>query len=294
MSSSDVFDPTTPHYSHADSYYVPKPSRWPILTALSATVLVTGLAMLFNDLAGSQIVTGLGAIWVFANMYGWWSDVVGESQGGSYKTWEDVSFRWGMAWFILSEVMFFAAFFGILFYGRAISVPDLATAINREVWPGFQATWPTMGPYRQVDFETIPAFGVPLVNTVVLLTSGVTITAAHWALKMDKRKALVLWMVATVLLGIFFLFLQAEEYAHAYNDLNLRLDSGIYGSTFFMLTGFHGFHVTIGTICLIVITLRCMKGHFTANRHFGFEAVAWYWHFVDVVWLGLFMVVYWF
>lgn len=290
---SHSIDPTIQTYGFEDEYYVPKPSRWPLLTALSATVLVVGFAMVFNSIAGGLVVTGLGLLWLIANSYGWWSDVIGESEGGKYVAWEDVSFRWGMVWFIFSEVMFFAGFFGALFYARGISVPDLAAEASRTIWPGFQATWPTMGPYRQVDFETIPAFGVPLVNTAVLLTSGVTITLAHWALKLNKRGALSLWMAATVLLGIAFLALQAAEYVHAYADLNLRLDSGIYGSTFFMLTGFHGFHVTIGTISLIVILIRCLKGHFTPNNHFGFEAVAWYWHFVDVVWLGLFMVVYW-
>ena len=287
-------DPTALVYSYDDEYYVPHPSRWPLLTALSVTTLVSGFALLFNEIPGGLIVTMIGLFWQFANMYGWWTDVVKESETGAYKPWEDVSFRWGMAWFIFSEVMFFAAFFGALFYARGLSVPDLATETARTVWPGYQAVWPTMGPYRQVDFETIPAFGIPLINTAVLLLSGVTITFAHWALKLGQRNALAVWMAATVVLGIIFLALQAGEYIHAYQDLNLRLDSGIYGSTFFMLTGFHGLHVTIGTISLIVILLRCLKGHFTANNHFGFEAVAWYWHFVDVVWLGLFMVVYWF
>ena len=286
-------DPLALTYGHSDEYYVPAPSRWPLLTALAATTLVVGLALWFNELPGAQVITGIGAFWLLANMYGWWSDVVGESEGGKYRPWEDVSFRWGMAWFIFSEVMFFACFFAALFYARGLSVPDLASETSRAIWPGFSATWPTMGPYRQVDFETIPAFGVPLLNTATLLLSGVTITIAHWALKLNKRGHLSLWLAATIVLGIIFLGLQSYEYAHAYTDLNLRLDSGIYGSTFFMLTGFHGLHVTIGTLCLIVILLRCLKGHFTPNSHFGFEAVAWYWHFVDVVWLGLFVVVYW-
>ena len=290
---SRAIDPTAPTYGYEDHYYVPQPSRWPLLTSLSATVLVCGMAMIFNSLAGGWIVLAVGLFWLLANSYGWWTDVIKESEGGKYVAWEDVSFRWGMSWFIFSEVMFFAAFFGALFYARGLSVPDLATEVQRTVWPGFQATWPTMGPYRQVDFETIPAFGIPLVNTAVLLLSGVTVTFAHWELKRDRRGPLAAWLAATVLLGIFFLALQMGEYAHAYNDLNLRLDSGIYGSTFFMLTGFHGLHVTIGTLSLIIILLRCLKGHFTPNNHFGFEAVAWYWHFVDVVWLGLFVVVYW-
>ena len=290
---SRSIDPLALTYGHSDEYFVPKPSRWPLLTSLAASSIVVGLALWFNSVPGGPIIFAIGVFWMIANMYGWWSDVIGESEAGKYRPWEDVSFRWGMAWFIFSEVMFFACFFFALFYARGLTIPDLASEASRTIWPGFQATWPTMGPYRQVDFGTIPAFGVPLLNTAALLLSGVTITIAHWALKLNKRGALAVWLAATVVLGMIFLALQAQEYAHAYGDLNLRLDSGIYGSTFFMLTGFHGLHVTIGTLCLIVILLRCLKGHFTPNNHFGFEAVAWYWHFVDVVWLGLFIVVYW-
>ena len=139
----------------------------------------------------------------------------------------------------------------------------------------------------------MPAWGVPALNTAILLTSGVTITIAHWGLLKNKRPQLILGLAATVALGVLFLYFQVEEYAHAMHDLNLTLASGIYGSTFYMLTGFHGAHVTLGTIMLFVILLRCIKGHFTPEHHFGFEAVAWYWHFVDVVWLGLFVFVYW-
>ena len=143
--------------------------------------------------------------------------------------------------------------------------------------------------------ETIHAWGVPAINTLILLTSGVTVTFAHWALKNNNQKGLVRWLAATVALGVIFVFLQGWEYHEAYSELNLKLSSGIYGSTFFMLTGFHGFHVTMGTVMLAVILFRSMKGHFTGenHNHFAFEAVAWYWHFVDVVWLGLFIFVYW-
>ena len=291
---SRSIDPNAPAYGFEDHYFVPQPSRWPLLTALAAATLVSGFTLTFNGIAGGFIVTGIGLFWLFINMYGWWSDVISESESGRYQPWEDVSFRWGMVWFIFSEVMFFAAFFGALFYARGLSVPDLASEVSRTIWPGFQASWPTMGPYRQVDFETIPAFGIPLINTAVLLLSGVTVTVAHWELKRDRRGPLAIWLTLTVLLGIIFLALQMGEYVHAYSDLNLKLNSGIYGSTFFMLTGFHGLHVTIGTLALIIILVRCLKNHFKPNQHFGFEAVAWYWHFVDVVWLGLFMIVYWF
>jgi cytochrome c oxidase subunit 3 len=164
---------------------------------------------------------------------------------------------------------------------------------NYLLWNGFETAWPTNGPGAVGgDFEVIPAFGLPAINTVLLLTSGVTITIAHHALRAGKRGSLLFWLGATIALGAAFLFFQATEYHHAYTELNLTLGSGIYGSTFFMLTGFHGMHVTLGAIMLSVIWLRCLKGHFSKDHHFAFEAVAWYWHFVDVVWLGLFLFVY--
>lgn len=274
-------------------YYVPPNSRWPILGALAALTLVSGMLLMFNELFGGRVIFFAGLAFVCYVMYGWWRDVAVESEGGHYRQWEDMSFRWGMGWFIFSEVMFFACFFGALFYARTLSVPDLGDVHSKFIWPQFDAVWPTAGPHYQEEFGTIPAFGVPLANTLILLTSGVTVTWAHWALKINNRTQLIFGLALTVLLGVAFLWLQAEEYLHAYNDLNLRLDTGIYGSTFYMLTGFHGFHVTIGTISLAVILARCMAGHFKPGHHFGFEAVAWYWHFVDVVWLFLFVVVYW-
>jgi cytochrome c oxidase subunit 3 len=164
---------------------------------------------------------------------------------------------------------------------------------NELLWQGYTAGWPSNGPGAiGGQFETIPAWGLPLLNTMLLLSSGVTLTIAHHALKASKRGALLFWLGATIVLGCVFLFFQAEEYIHAYHELNLTLGSGIYGSTFFMLTGFHGAHVLLGTIMLAVMWLRAYKGHFTATNHFGFEAAAWYWHFVDVVWLMLFLFVY--
>ncbi|MGI8560981.1 MAG: cytochrome c oxidase subunit 3, partial [Luteimonas sp.] len=220
------------------------------------------------------------------------------SISGYYNKQVDTSFRMGMVWFIFSEVMFFAAFFGALFYARNYSLPWLGgtgdgVMTNSLLWDGFSNAWPSSGP-GQIggQFQTIPAWGLPLLNTLILLTSGVTITIAHHALRAAQRTKLLVFLGLTILLGGLFLFFQVEEYIHAYRDLNLTLGSGIYGSTFFMLTGFHGAHVTLGTIMLIIIWLRCAKGHFSRNDHFAFEAVAWYWHFVDVVWLGLFLFVY--
>jgi cytochrome c oxidase subunit 3 len=220
--------------------------------------------------------------------------VIRESEGGKYGRWEDVSFRWGMSFFIFSEVMFFAAFFGALYWTRIHSVPDLGSLEhNALIWPGFSAHWPSAGPAFLEKFQTMGAWGLPALNTALLLSSGVTVTFAHWALIRNDRPKLLIWLGLTILLGVTFLGVQAYEYGHAYSDLNLKLSTGVYGSTFFMLTGFHGFHVTIGAIMLTVIWFRCYFGHFTPDHHFAFEGVAWYWHFVDVVWLGLFIFVYW-
>jgi cytochrome c oxidase subunit 3 len=208
-----------------------------------------------------------------------------------------------MIWFIFSEVMFFAAFFGALFYARSFAVPweggEGVKLVNKLLlWKNFNPVWPTNGPAHiggRADgtFDVIPAFSLPAVNTLILLTSGLTVTLAHHALRSSHRGALKFWLACTFLLGFTFVGLQAHEYGEAYRELGLRLSTGIYGSTFFMLTGFHGLHVTIGAIMLMIIWFRVLSGHFTPNRHFAFEAVAWYWHFVDVVWLGLFIFVYW-
>lgn len=283
----------------ADSYYVPHGTQWPIIGSIGLTTTVVGFS---NYLNGSDIgmTVMFGGLLIFIYMmYGWFGQVISESEGGYYNDQVDVSFRMGMSWFIFSEVMFFAAFFGALFYARVLSLPWLlgegdGVMTNALLWSSFDEAWPSNGPSNVGgDFDIIPAWGLPAINTLILLASGVTVTFAHWALKKDQRKGLVLWLAATVALGFLFVILQAEEYMHAYQELNLTLGSGIYGSTFFMLTGFHGFHVTMGATMLLVIMIRAMKGHFTKENHFAFEGVAWYWHFVDVVWLGLFIFVYW-
>ena len=279
-----------------DHYYVPHGSHWPIVASVSLTVGVVGAANWFNGNASGQAILFLGLAMIAFMMFGWFGTVINESLKGVYNDQVDRSFRQGMMWFIFSEVMFFAAFFGALFYARVLSVPwllgeDLST--HQTLWSTFSENWPTNGPGNVGgEFQTMGAWGIPAINTLLLLTSGVTITLSHWALKAKDNGKTVLWLVATVALGSVFLALQAYEYIHAYSDLNLTLESGIYGSTFFMLTGFHGMHVTIGTIMLIIITLRAAKGHFSPDHHFAFEGVAWYWHFVDVVWLGLFIFVY--
>jgi len=283
-------------------YYVPESSRWPILATISIFTMFYGGALLLNHHASGPMTLGAGFLGLVIVLFGWFGDVIRESEGGRYGNWEDVSFRMGMMWFIFSEVMFFAAFFGALFYSRVLSVEWLSgagakAATHQFLWPQFLADWPLLKLPQDYGFQiakdVVPAWGVPAVNTAILLTSGATVTWAHWGLKANKRGHLILGLALTVALGAFFVYLQAEEYHHAYTDLGLTLNSGIYGATFFLLTGFHGFHVTMGTIMLAVILFRSMKGHFKPEHHFAFEAVAWYWHFVDVVWIGLFIFVYW-
>jgi cytochrome c oxidase subunit 3 len=233
-------------------------------------------------------------------LYQWFRDAVAESEGGLYGRKIDLSFRWSMSWFIFSEVMFFGAFFTALWWTRVHSVPSLGGLGNALLWPDFKAVWPSVSPGATASpagivepFQTMGPFWLPTINTALLLTSAVTLTIAHHALQAGQRARTIGFMWVTVILGIVFLCVQGYEYFHAYRDLNLTLASGVYGSTFFMLTGFHGFHVFVGMLMLLFITLRLMKGHFTAERHFGFEGAAWYWHFVDVVWLGLYVLVYW-
>jgi cytochrome c oxidase subunit III len=252
-----------------------------------------GAALWMNEASWGKFLLIAGVCVLFYMMFGWFGSVAHESEHGSYNKQVDVSFRWGMSWFIFSEVMFFAAFFGALFYMRVLSVPWLGDIEHKLIWPEFIAQWPTAGPGIAEKFTPMAAWGIPALNTLILLTSGVTVTIAHWGLLKNNRTQLIVGLFLTIALGALFLGLQAYEYHEAYSDLNLKLTTGAYGSTFFMLTGFHGFHVTVGTLMLIVILGRSLAGHFTAEHHFGFEGVAWYWHFVDVVWLLLFILVYW-
>jgi len=281
--------------SHAPYYFVPHPSKWPIVGSIALTFFGFGLASWVNGAALGPYLFAIFIAILAYMMVGWFATVARESEGGLYNERVDLSFRWSMGWFIFSEVMFFAAFFGALYYARSITTPWLGDLDHKALlWPDFQAIWPNAGPAGTVEqFQTIGPWPIPTLNTGLLLASGVTLTIAHHALKDNRRGALTFWMFVTILLGVTFLGFQAYEYAHAYRDLNLKLSSGIYGSTFFMLTGFHGFHVTVGAIMLSAVLYRILKGHFTSDRHFAFEAAAWYWHFVDVVWLGLYVVVYW-
>jgi len=272
------------------SYYLPNPSPWPIIASTGLFTLALGAVLTINSLGAGPWLLLAGAAIIIFMMMRWFGQVVGESEGDIYNAQVDMSFRMGMAWFIFSEVMFFAVFFGALFYVRQFAVPWIGQ--DSILWPGFHAVWPTSGP-KGISFTPMAPWGIPAINTLILLTSGATVTWAHWGLLKDNRAQLIVGLFLTVALGISFLTLQAHEYIHAYTELGLTMKAGVYGATFFMLTGFHGLHVTIGTIMLLVILIRSIKGHFRPDHHFAFEAVSWYWHFVDVVWLGLFIFVYW-
>ena len=281
-------------------YYVPAESRHPVMAAFGLLLMIIGASQWMNDAAWGGWLLLAGLVWWLFVLFQWFSEAVGESERGLYGRKIDLSFRWSMSWFIFSEVMFFGAFFTALWWARAHSVPALGSLDNALLWPDFKAVWPsvaagaTASPAGTVQpFQTMGPFWLPTINTALLLSSGVTLTIAHHALLAGQRARTIAFMWVTVLLGVVFLCVQGYEYYHAYADLNLKLSSGVYGSTFFMLTGFHGFHVLVGMLMLLFITLRLMKGHFTPERHFGFEGAAWYWHFVDVVWLGLYILVYW-
>jgi cytochrome c oxidase subunit III len=288
------------HSGSTPYYFVPAPSRYPVLVATGMFFVILGAGQWINGHGWGAYSLLLGLVIWLSVMFQWFSTAIAEDRSGLYSHRVDVSFRWSMSWFIFSEVMFFAAFFGALYWARVHSVPMLGNLDHQILWPDFKAAWPTVlagstaSPAGTVEpFVTMGPWPLPTINTALLLTSGVTLTIAHHALIANHRAKCIFWMWVTVLLGATFLGVQAYEYIHAYRDLNLKLSSGVFGSTFFMLTGFHGFHVFVGMLMLTFITLRLMKGHFTPQSHFGFEGAAWYWHFVDVVWLGLYFLVYW-
>lgn len=287
--------------SSAGGYYLPNPSGYPIIGSIGMFVTFLGFVLLIHESGIGSVIMGLGVAIIIFMMFLWFGKVARESEAGLYNNHVGVSFRMSMMWFIFSEVMFFGAFFGALFYARQLSVPWLAE--TDLLWPGYEGGWPTAGPKGETmigiqqeagpnQFSIIDPWHIPLINTLILLSSSVTVTIAHHALRAQKRGSLILWLAITVILGFIFVYFQAVEYIEAYSHLGLTLGTGVYGATFFMLTGFHGAHVTIGAIILTVVLIRCLRGHFTPENHFAFEAGAWYWHFVDTVWVGLFIFVY--
>lgn len=287
--------------THAPYYYVPASSKWPVIGSIALFSFMLGLANWLHGNTAGPILTTIGVCIILYMLFGWFRDVINESMSGKYSQRVDRSFRLGMTWFIFTELMFFSGFFFALFYVRLFALPDLGSAdsvTNQLLWPEFQSAWPLLQNPDPTSYpgpkQIIGAWGLPAFNTLLLLTSGATITWAHWGLLKRNQKQLILGLTLTVLLGIVFLIGQIHEYFNAYGvDYALRMDSGIYGALFFILTGFHGLHVTLGVIMLTVLLLRAARHHFTPEHHFAFEGIAWYWHFVDVVWLFLFVFVYW-
>ncbi|HSI22620.1 MAG TPA: cytochrome c oxidase subunit 3 [Methylophilaceae bacterium] len=268
-------------------YYIPSPSWWPLIGSVALLLLAIGFVIVLQNNPMGTYVMIAGALILIAMLFGWFGTVIRESVGGLFNDQVDTSFRWGMGWFIFSEVMFFGALFGALFYSRIITIPELgATDL---LWPNFNGVWPSAGPGVKESFTPMGAWGIPAINTLILLSSGATVTWAHWGMKNNNRTQLKIGLILTILLGALFIALQIHEYSSA----TFSFKTGIYGATFYILTGFHGAHVTLGAIMLSVILGRVYAGHFTPERHFAFEAVSWYWHFVDVVWLLLFVFVYW-
>jgi cytochrome c oxidase subunit 3 len=270
-------------------YHILDPDIWPIVGAFSGLTFTTGMVLNMHDMANAHLVLGLGVAGLIATFFGWFSKIVNEAQRGDHTPVVQLHLRYGMILFIASEVMFFVGWFWVffemaLFHGaRTHSVIDEV----RAAW----ATWPPKG------IESVPAWNLPLLNTLILLLSGTTVTWAHHALQTGDRRAAKIGLLLTIILGALFTAVQVYEYKHIL-DHNYFFggegaeNSGLYGSAFFMATGFHGFHVLIGTIFLAVCLARLMGSGFTTKQHFGFEAAAWYWHFVDVVWLFLFAFIY--
>ena len=279
------------HAKPQHDYHLVNPSPWPLLGSIGALIMAIGAVAWMQQMKGGSLhlfwmeltvakywILAVGLVLVLYVMYAWWSDTVKEAHEGYHTRVVSLHLRYGMIMFIASEVMFFVAWFWAFF--DASLFPDEAAQVAREAFTG--GVWPPK------DIEVLDPFHLPLYNTIILLLSGTTVTWAHHALLHDDRKGLIWGLTLTVALGVLFSFVQVYEYMHA----PFTFHDSIYGATFFMATGFHGFHVLIGTIFLLVCLLRAMGGDFTPKQHFGFEAAAWYWHFVDVVWLFLFVCIY--
>ncbi|HEX7761192.1 MAG TPA: cytochrome c oxidase subunit 3 [Caulobacteraceae bacterium] len=273
-------------------YHLVNPSPWPLVGSVAAVVLAYGLVGGLKGVAyipkGNWLVLALGFLGVFWTMIGWWSDVVKEANAGDHTPVVSIGLRYGMILFIASEVMFFVAWFWIFF--EMALFHHVRTASPLEDVQTAWASWPPKG------VELVPAFHLPLINTLTLLLSGTTVTWSHHALQQGDRKSAQIGLVLTIALGVLFTSIQAYEYHRILTEKLFygpeAANAGLYGSAFFMATGFHGFHVLVGTIFLTICLIRMMNGGFSPKQHFGFEAAAWYWHFVDVVWLFLFTFIY--
>jgi len=302
----------TKRYNPVKHYYIADPSFWPVMGSVGLFCTVFGLVQVLHGGGIGPYMMGLGFLLLLTVMTGWFSNVIRESLGGLHSDQMDKSYRWGMVWFIVSELFLFGIFFGALFYTRMFSLTELGNTVgplatsllmskgaatHDLLWPSFHYVWPLLKNPNPAIFpgptEVVNTWEIPAMNTVILLSSAVTVTWAHWALKKNHRNQLLIGLFLTIALGAIFEYFQVHEYIKAYTEFHLTLSSGIYGSTFFMLTGLHAFHVTVGVLMLSVILVRAWRNHFLPEHHFAFEAVSWYWHMVDVVWLVLFVFVYW-
>lgn len=280
------------------NYYVPHSSIWPIFGAVSLFFVAAGLGLLiaFNSKL-SIFLCMIGFVLLIIMFSGWFGIIINESAQGLYNSQVNNSFIQGMSWFIFSEIMFFAAFFGVLVYLRVFAIPWLGGEGNNEMtnvilWPDFTNHWPLSLMPDGTKTEIMKPWGLPLINTIILICSSITLYFSHYFLDKKKTTLSSFYLVLTILLGFSFIFLQFEEYMHAYIHMGLTLQSGVYGSVFFLLTGFHGLHVILGTIFLIVIWVRMINGAFLSENNFGYQAGVWYWHFVDIIWLCVFAFVY--
>lgn len=303
---------TVKKYQPVKYYFIADPSFWPIMGSFGLFFTVFGLVQTLHSGGFGPFLMVVGIGFLLTTMFGWFGKVIKESVSGLHSEQMDRTYRWAMLWFIVSEIALFTVFFLALFYTRLFTLMDLSGgaydfaklldmtkggATHQYLWPNFKAVWPLLVNPNPKLFhgpeDVVYTWGIPALNTLILLSSAVTVTWAHWGLKKNNRRQLIIGLGLTILLGAIFEGFQAHEYIKAYTELGLTLSSGIYGTTFFTLTGLHAMHVSIGVIMLTVILIRCLKGHFLPEHHFAFEAVSWYWHFVDVVWLFLFVFVYW-
>lgn len=303
---------STKKYHPVKYYFIADPSFWPIIGSIGLFSTVLGLVQTLHESKFGPLLLVIGIIILLITMIGWFGKVINESLAGLHSAQMDRTYRWGMLWFIVSEIALFTVFFLALFYTRLFTVPELGAepftfakdllltkgpATHQYLWPHFDSIWPLLkNPNPQLypgPKSVIETWHIPALNTLILLSSAVTVTWAHWGLKKGRHRQLIIGLIITILLGCIFEGFQISEYTKAYTELNLKLSSGIYGTTFFTLTGLHAMHVSIGIIMLTIILIRSIKRHFLPEHHFAFEAVSWYWHFVDVVWLFLFVFVYW-
>lgn len=290
--------------NHSSEHRELAPSKWPIVGSIALFFIAIGIVNWIHKSIVGPIALFLGtAIFVYM-LFGWFGAVIRESRAGWYDDPQVIrSFRLGMLWFIFTEVAFFGAFFFAFFYARLIIVPSLGGEYSDSImthyllWPQFKSTWPLIANPNPTQFvgakSGLGTWGIPALNTLILMLSDVIITWGYWELLRNRKHQLIIAQAITILLSITFLILQISEYGRAYTEHGLKISSGIYGSTFYMLTGVHGTHVLVGIIMLTVIMWRTIRGDFNSQNNFAVAALTWYWHFIDLLWLVLFIFVYW-